>query len=106
MRLSVRGVHVDLAPTIHDYAERKLAPLAERLPAEVEVELELSEETHARHTAGATVFTKGTPLRARATANDTHTAIDKVAATLERQVTRYREMRRSEPRRRGEHHRV
>jgi putative sigma-54 modulation protein len=106
MRLLVRGVHVELAPTLREYTERKLAPLGERLPADVPVEVELSEETHARHIAEATVFTKGTPLRARATADDLRSAIDKVASTLERQLTRYQDMRRHEPRRRSEHHRV
>ena len=105
MRLSVRGVHVELAPATRDYAERKLAPLEERLPADVPVEGEVSEETHARHTAEATVLMKGSPLRARATAGDVRAAIDKVAATLERQLTRYRDMHRNERRRRSEHHR-
>jgi putative sigma-54 modulation protein len=106
MRLFVRGVHVELAPATRDYAERKLAPLGERLPADVPVEVELSEETHARHVAEATVLTKGSPLRARASADDVRAAIDKVAAMLERQLTRYRDKRSHEPRRRGAHHRA
>jgi putative sigma-54 modulation protein len=99
MRLAVRGRHVELTPELRDYAENKLARLAEHLPAAVPVEVELSEETRARHVAEATVFAKGATLRARAEGANLKAAIDKLAANLERQTIRYREKRRDEPRR-------
>src|SRR5579863_4863770 len=104
MRLAVRGRHVELSPELRDYAENKLAKLAEHLPAGVPVEVELSEETRARHIAEATVFTKGSRLRARVSGASLTAAIDGLAANLERQAIRYREKRRDEPRRHAATH--
>lgn len=106
MRLVVRARNVELSPAIRAYAERKLGRLSGRLPAEVAVEVELSEETRARHLAEATVFTKGLPIRARESGADLRAAIDQLVENLERQITRYREKRRTEPRRRAGHHGV
>jgi putative sigma-54 modulation protein len=104
MRLTVRGRHVELTEEIREHAEAKLAPIGAQLPDEVEIELELSEETRARHVAEAIVYAKGTTLRAHESAGSLEAAIDVVAANLERQVIRYREKRRVEPRRRAPHH--
>lgn len=106
MRLVVRGRNVEVMPSIRDYAESKLARLADRLPADVMIELELSEETRARHIAEATVFVKGSTIRARESATNLRGSIDKLIGNLERQVTRYQEKRRTEPRRRTAHHDV
>lgn len=101
MRLILKGRHVELVPSIRDHAARKLARLSDQLGDDVPVEVELSEQTRARHVAEATVYTKGTTLRARASAKDLRGAIDRVARTLERQLVRYRAKRRLEPRRRA-----
>jgi len=102
MVLAVRGRHVELTAAMREHAESKLARLAEHLPADVAVEVELSEETRARHIAEGTVLVKGTTLRARESGPDLIAAIDKLAANLERQVIRYRQKRRDEPRRRAQ----
>ena len=104
MRLVVRGRNVELTPSIREYAERKLTRVAVGLPEEVPVELELVEESRWRHLAEATIFTKGPTLRASESATSLRAAIDKLAVNLERQVVRYREKRRIEPRRRSAHH--
>src|ERR1700678_2861486 len=104
MRLALRGRNVELTPSIRDYAESKLATLAGRLPAGVAVELELTEDTRARHVAEATAFTKGPTIRARESGSSLRASIDRLAANLERQLTRYQEKRRDEPRRRAAHH--
>ncbi len=107
MRLQVKGRNLDVTPSIRDYAESKLARLEKQLDVETPVEIELSAEVkHGRHTAEGTVFTKGPTLRATETAADLRSSIDLLASNLERQVTRYREKRREEPRRRTEHHGV
>ena len=54
--------------------------------------------------AEGTVFLKGSTLRASESAVDMQIAIDRLHANLERQVRRYREKRRVEPRRHAEHH--
>ena len=104
MRLVVRARNVELTSAIRDYTERKLNRLSGRLPTEVAVEVELSEQTRARHIAEGTVFTKGPTLRARESGTSLRAAIDLLVENLERQVGRYQDKRRTEPRRRSSHH--
>ncbi len=98
---------MEVTPSIRDYAERKLAKLGKQLAEQTQVELELSEQRNPsiadRHAAEATVFTKGPTLRAREASPDMKAAIDELAEKLERQVKRYREMRKVEPRRHAVH---
>ncbi len=107
MRLQVKGKNVEVTPQIRDYAERKLAKLSKQLAEPTQVELELSEQRNpsiaASHVAEATIFTKGPTLRAREATPDMKASIDKLVDKLERQVKRYREMRRLEPRRHVPH---
>jgi putative sigma-54 modulation protein len=96
---------MEVSPAIREYAESKLARLEKQLAPETTIEVELAEETkHAVRTAEATVFTKGPTLRATESTSDLKTAIDRLVENLERQVVRYREKRRNEPRRRTAHH--
>ena len=108
MRLQVKGKNVDVAPSIREYAERKLAKLDKQLAEQTQVEIELSEQRNPSiaesHVAEGTIFAKGTTLRARETSPDMKVSIDQLVATLERQVKRYRERRIVEPRRHTEHH--
>jgi ribosome hibernation promoting factor len=71
------------------------------------VEVELSEQKNpsipASQVVEATVFAKGTTLRAREASADFKASIDQLVAKLERQVKRYRERRIVEPRRHTEH---
>jgi putative sigma-54 modulation protein len=110
MRLQVKGKNVELSPSIRQYAETKLAKLNKQLAEETQVEVELWEEKnpsiHNGYIAEATIFAKGPTLRAREDARDHRAAIDQLVENLERQVQRYREKRRREPRRRTEHHNV
>jgi putative sigma-54 modulation protein len=103
MRLQVKGKNVEVSPTLRAYTERKLAKLGKQLAGETQVEVELSELRNPsipdNHVAEATVFTKGPTLRAREASRDMKASIDQLAEKLERQVKRYREMRRVEPRR-------
>ena len=106
MRLQVKGKNVDISPALREYAESKLSKLGKQLAEQTQVELELSEEKNpsiaASHVAEGTIFTKGPTLRAREASPDMKASIDQLAEKLERQVKRYREKRRQEPRR-GEH---
>jgi putative sigma-54 modulation protein len=108
MRLRVKGKNIEVSGPIRDYAESKLGKLDKILIGDPEVEVELSEERnpsiHEQHVAEATVFLKGSTLHASASAVDMQVAIDRLHGNLERQVRRYREKRREEPRRHGEHH--
>ena len=110
MRLQVKGRNIEVTPSVREYAESKLAKLDKQLPAETLVEVELSSEKNPsiqeQEVAEATVSLKGATLRATESALDVRAAIDQLVDNLERQVTRYREKRRHEPRRRTAHHGV
>jgi len=107
MKLQVTGKNLDVTQPIVDYAERKLGKLSNQLADQTQVELELSEQKNpsiaASHVAEATIFTKGPTLRAREASPDMKASIDMLVEKLERQVKRYRERRRIEPRRHAEH---
>jgi putative sigma-54 modulation protein len=106
MRLQVKGKNVEVTPKLREYAERKLAKLDKQLADQTQVELELSEEKNpsiaASHVAEATIFAKGSTLRAREESPDMKASIDQLVDKLERQVKRYREQRTVEPRRHAE----
>jgi putative sigma-54 modulation protein len=103
MRLRVKGKNVEVSTAMREYAEAKLSKLSKQLAEQTQVELELSEEKNpsisASHVAEATIFTKGTTLRARGASRDMKASIDQLAEKLERQVKKYREKRVEEPRR-------
>jgi len=104
MRLQVKGRNLDVSPTLMAYTESKLARLERQLAPDTAVEVELGAETRgSRQTAEATVFTKGPTLRASESTSDLRTSIDRMVDSLERQLVRYREKRRVEPRRRTAH---
>jgi putative sigma-54 modulation protein len=107
MRLQVKGKNVEVTPSIREYAERKLRKLEKQLAEQTQVEVELSEQRNPSiaesHIAEATIFTKGPTLRAREESNDMKVSIDQLVEKLERQVKKYRERRRVEPRRHTEH---
>jgi len=110
MRLQVKGKNVEVNAALREYAESKLKKLDKQLAPETQVEVELSEEKNPSINAGqvaeATVFAKGTTLRAREASRDLRTSIDELVHNLERQIQRYRAKRREEPRRRTTHHNV
>ena len=110
MRLQVKGKNVQVSPSLREYAESKLAKLERQLAPETQVELELTADgtrsAPSHHIVEATIFTKGPTLRAHESSSDFRTSIDRLVDNLERQVTRYREKRRHEPRRRTAHHGV
>jgi ribosome hibernation promoting factor len=100
MRLHVKGKNVEVSPTMHDYAERKLGKLATQLAEPTHVELELAVERNPsiadNQVAEATIWTKGPVLRAREASSDMKASIDLLVDKLERQVKRYRQKRRHE----------
>jgi putative sigma-54 modulation protein len=108
MRLQVKGKNVEVSPMMREYAERKIGKLSRQLADETQVEIELSEQRNpsiaASQVAEATVFAKGSTLRARGSATDMKASIDELVEKLERQVKRYRELRRVEPRRHAPPH--
>ena len=99
MRLQVKGKNVEVSDSIRAYAEQKLSKLDGRVHELTRVELELTVEKNpsiaANHVAEATVWTKGSTLRARASARDTRASIDQLTDKLLRQVKHSRDRRRT-----------
>ena len=96
MDMVVKGRHLDVKPDVREYAEDKVGKVAHILngmvmSAEVELFHERNRSIGEREVAEVTLFTKGHVLRARETATDMKSAIDKVAAKLERQARRFKE---------------
>ena len=103
MRLQVKGKNVEVTQSIREYAERKLSKLDKQLADQTQVEVELSEQSNPSiadsQVADATIFTKGPTRHAHEATSDMKASIDSLVDKLERQVKRYRERRRLEPRR-------
>jgi putative sigma-54 modulation protein len=96
MDMVVKGRHLDVKADARAYAEDKVGKVAHILNGMVmSVEVELYHENNRsigeREVAEVTLFTKGHVLRARETGSDMKSAIDKVAAKLERQARRFKE---------------
>jgi putative sigma-54 modulation protein len=106
MQLQVKGKNVEVSDSIRSYAEAKLRKLERQLSDPTRVELELAVERNPSisesQVAEATVWTKGPVLRAREASSDMKASIDQLTEKLARQVKRYHEKRRKEPRR-GSH---
>ena len=97
MRLEVKGRNVEINDSIRRYAEEKLDRIEKQLPEPTQIEVELTLETNPSiaedHIAEATVWTKGSTLRARESSSAFETSIDLLSDKLERQVKKYREKR-------------
>ena len=107
MRLEVKGKGIEVTPSLREYAQSKLKKLEKQLAEPTQVEVELSTEKnpsiHDSEVAEGTIFTKGPTLRAREATSDIRASIDQLVANLDRQVKKYREKRKEEPRRHAPH---
>jgi ribosome hibernation promoting factor len=103
MRLEVKGRNVEVNDAIRRYAAEKLDRIEKQLPETTQIEVELQVEKNPsiadHHIAEATVWTKGSTIRARERSVGMEASIDQLVDKLERQVKRYREKRRVAPRR-------
>jgi putative sigma-54 modulation protein len=110
MRLQVKGKNVPVETSIREYAESKLAVFDKHLDESTSVVLELSEEMNPSiadsQIVDATIFAEGSTMRAHAVSPTARASIDAIVEKLEKQVRRYRDKRRLEPRRHTPHHGV
>ena len=94
MELQITGKNIDLSPTVRRYVECKLGKLSRYLPniarAKVEIFVEKTKSPQQRFVVQAAVDSSGTPLRSEERGEDLFTAIDKVAATINRQIEHYK----------------
>ena len=96
MDITVKTRHTTIHTDVKDYAEDKVGKVARilnglALSTEVELWHERNRSIGEHEIAEVTLFTKGHVLRARESGSDMKSAIDKVAAKLERQARRFKE---------------
>jgi putative sigma-54 modulation protein len=103
MQLQLKAHHDNLSDSVRAYAEKRLSKLERRLYEGTLVEVTLSREHNPSiaddHSAEGIVYTKGPTLVARESAATYEAAVDRLVDKLERQIERYREKRKVEPRR-------
>ena len=94
MDLQITGKNIHLAPEVHRYIERKLGRLNRHLPDIAESKIEISEEKtrspQQHFVVQMTIDSRGTLLRSEERGKDLFTAIDRVAAIMNRQIERYK----------------
>ena len=94
MELKITGKNMELTPTARRYIEHKLGKLNRHLPNIIESKVEIFEEKtkspQQHFVVRVTVSGSGTRLRGEEKGKDLFQAIDKVAATMTRQLERYK----------------
>ena len=94
MELQITGKNIDVTPTVRRYIERKLGKLNRYLPNIIESKVEIVEEKtkspQQRFVVQVTIDSNGTLLRDEERGEDQFTAIDKVAAVMNRQIEHYK----------------
>ena len=94
MELQITGKNIEVSPTVRGYIERKLSKINRHLPNILEAKVEITEEKtkspQQHFVVQVTVNSKGTLLRTEHRAEDLFTAIDKVVATMNRQIEHYK----------------
>lgn len=112
MEIRIKGINMDVPPTIKSYVTDKVSKLDRFLEnqimsAEAKLEHVRNPRVAANQKVEVTLFTKGHLIRAKEDAIDMHAAIDKVIDKLERQISKYKEkMYRSSPSHRAENHKL
>ena len=94
MELQITGKNVKLVPEVRHYIERKLGKLSRHLPnitgSKVEISEEKTRSPQQRFVVQITIEGSGTLLRGENKGENLREAIDKVVATMERQIERYK----------------
>jgi len=96
MDIVIKTRRTTVQPDVKAYAEDKVGKVAHilnglALSTEIELYHERNRSIGEHEVAEVTLFTKGHVLRARESGSDMKSAIDKVAAKLERQARRFKE---------------
>ncbi len=94
MELQLTGKNVKITPTVRRYVERKVDKLSRHLPDIIESIVEVTEEktksATQRFVAQITLDSHGTILCGEERGDDLLAAIDKVVATMDRQIEHYK----------------
>ncbi len=94
MELRITGINLELTPTVRRYIERKLGKLNHHLPNIIESKVEISEEKtkspRQHYLVRVTVDGSGAVFHSEERGEDLFKAIDKVAATMTRQLEHHK----------------
>ena len=109
MRIGVKGRHYDVSDDVQSKVQKRFEKIGKQVSELATLDVELSEEKNPSIREGciaeATLYLKGTTLRATAKADNMSAAVGSVADELSRQVKKHRDKRRarrSSPRVTGE----
>ena len=109
MRIGVKGRHYDVSQDVEQKVQKRFEKVGKQVSELATLDVELSEEKNPSIRecciAEATLYLKGTTLRATAKADNMSTAVGDAADELARQVKKHRDKRRarrSSPRIQGE----
>jgi len=94
MELQIAGKGVEVTTAVREYAERKLGRLVRHLPNIVDLRVEITAEPTKsplqRFTVQVTADSSGTLLRGEERGEDIYTAVDRVAAIMDRQIEHFK----------------
>jgi len=94
MELEITGQNIEISPAVRRYIERKLGRLNRHLPNIIASKVEITEEKtkspQQHYLVQMTLDSSGTLLRGEERGEDLFTAIDKVAAIMDRQIEHYK----------------
>jgi putative sigma-54 modulation protein len=94
MELQITGKNIELSTEVRQYIERKLGKLNRHLPditdSKVEIFEEKTKSPQQRFVVQMTVDSRGTLLRSEERGEDLISAADRVAATMNRQIERFK----------------
>lgn len=89
MKLELIGKNITLTDNLKEHAEKKLSKLDKYFAEEVKAKATFS-STKGNQKVEVTIFLPGTILRAEESTQDMYASIDKVQASLERQVRKHK----------------
>jgi putative sigma-54 modulation protein len=99
MRIGVKGRHFDVSEDVERKVQKRFEKIGRQVSELATLDVELSEEQNPSIREGciaeATLYLKGTTLRASARADNMSTAVGDVADELARQVKKHRDKRRA-----------
>lgn len=94
MELLITTKNVDNTESLKDYLDKKLGKLEHHLPhvleAKVEIGRQRAKDPDQRYVVQLTINSNGTLLRAEESDSVLYSAIDKVAAVMDRQIERFK----------------
>ena len=95
MQIEIRGRNVEVTDGLREAVEKRFARIGRQAPDPAQLDVELSEERNPaisdRYIAEATLYLKGTTLRAREATPEMIHSIHASAEDIRRQVKRHRE---------------